>query len=226
MARHYILYFLSALFAFSFLWSSCDDDDDEVSVPKPRGYFRIALPERKYTNYNTDCPYTFEIPNYASVQNSAVPNAEPCWRDVVFGQFKATLYLSYKAITNDTILRELITDSWLLTEKHRQVAQGRRETEIIRPNDNVYGTFIDVAGNAATGVQFYLTDSVRHFVHGSLYFYALPNKDSLKPALEFIRQDILHIAETLRWKNNSPLPKTKIVPGRQPSAAIVPDSKK
>src|SRR6187551_2006120 len=65
---------------------SCDDDDS-VGAPKPRGYFRINLPEKKYVQYDAECPYTFEIPDYAKMYHSAAPNADPCWRDLYFGQF-------------------------------------------------------------------------------------------------------------------------------------------
>ena len=37
-------------------------------VPKPRGFFRIDLPEKKYTSYDdATCPYRFDIPDYAIV---------------------------------------------------------------------------------------------------------------------------------------------------------------
>ena len=40
----------------------------EESIPKPRGYFRIAKPEKSYVAYSDPaCPYSFEIPDYAKV---------------------------------------------------------------------------------------------------------------------------------------------------------------
>lgn len=209
---------LLSVFVLAFACSGCDDDDDQLRTPKPRGYFRIALPEKKYVSYSAECPFSFEIPDYARVVRSGANNPEPCWRDVQMDRFGATLYLSYKEIDNDTMLRALITTSWQLTEKHRTQAQGRREMDVIRPQDRVFGTLVDLGGSAATAVQFYLTDSVKHFIRGSLYFYAVPNKDSLKPVLDFIRQDVEHLTQTLKW-NNTPLPNEQAV--RQPPAAAV-----
>ncbi|MDQ3109981.1 MAG: gliding motility lipoprotein GldD [Bacteroidota bacterium] len=201
------LFLLFALL-LSFLFVSCDDDDGSMGVPRPRGYFRISMPEKKYQQYDGDCPFSFEIPDYARMYNSAAPKAAPCWRDLHFGKFKATLYISYNEITNDTILAQLINESWALTEAHSQVANGFRDSSIIRPKDKVYGSVQLLSGNAATQVQFYLTDSTDHFIRASLYFYSPPNKDSIAPVLDYIRKDIFHIVETLKWKN-TPLPDDK-----------------
>jgi gliding motility-associated lipoprotein GldD len=187
---------------------SCEDDDN-IGVPKQRGYFRIDLPEKKYVQYDADCPFAFEIPDYAKVYHSAAPNASPCWRDLYFGPFRATLYISYNEINNDTILAKLINESWALTEAHSQVAGGMRDSSILRPKDNVFGSVQMLSGNAATQVQFYLTDSTKHFVRASLYFYSSPNQDSIAPVLDYIRKDIYHIVETLQWKDR-PLPDDKV----------------
>ena len=189
------------------MFISCADDDS-LGIPKPRGYFRINLPEKKYVQYDADCPFAFEIPDYAKMYNSAAPNASPCWRDLYFGQFHATLYISYNEINNDTILEKLINESWALTEAHSQIANGMRDSTILRPKDNVFGSVQLLSGNAATQVQFYLTDSTKHFLRASLYFYSSPNKDSIAPVLEYIKKDIFHIVETVKWKD-TPLPDDK-----------------
>lgn len=183
-----------------FVFSACDDDDDAIGTPRPRGYFRIAMPEKKFVAYDAECPFAFEIPDYCKMYMSAAPNAEPCWRDLYFKPFRATLYLSYNEITSDTMLGQLINDSWELVEAHHNVALGLRDSSIVRPDAKVYGTVLSLGGNAATQMQFYLTDSTKHFLRGSLYFYAMPNKDSIAPVLDYIKKDIYHMAATLKWK--------------------------
>ena len=61
--------------------------------------------------------------------------------------------------------------------------------------------FYEVGGNAASQSQFYVTDSMRHFLTGSLYFYAKPNYDSILPAAHYLQQDIKHIMETVQWQS-------------------------
>jgi gliding motility-associated lipoprotein GldD len=48
--------------------------------------------------------------------------------------------------------------------------------------------FIKLDGNAATNSQFYVTDSTRHFVTGSVYFTCKPNFDSIMPAASYIKR--------------------------------------
>jgi gliding motility-associated lipoprotein GldD len=74
------------------------------------------------------------------------------------------------------------------------------ESVIIRDSSKVYGLLYDIEGNTASGLQFYLTDSTHHFLRGALYFNASPNIDSLKLVLDFIREDVLQLIKTTKWK--------------------------
>ena len=65
---------------------------------------------------------------------------------------------------------------------------------------NVYGRFSKVKGNVASPAQFYVTDSVNHFLTGSVYFNVKPNYDSILPAANYLQKDIQHIMESLVWK--------------------------
>jgi len=179
------------------MFAACEPD--VVFTPRPRGYFRIALPEKKYVRFDDSVPYSMEIPDYARMFHSSAPNAPETWRDLYFGEFKATLYLSYHEITSDSLFAQLVNQSWELTEAHHEMSQALKDSLILRPEDHVYGTVIELGGNAASLVQFYLTDSVHNFIRGSLYFYAVPNKDSLAPVVNYIKDDVFHIVSTLKW---------------------------
>jgi gliding motility-associated lipoprotein GldD len=170
-------------------------------TPKPRGYFRIDFPEKKYQLLNTDCPFSFEYPIYGKAVKDSDKNAEPCWLNLEFPQYKSKIHLSYKSVKKNVAV--FIEDSHTLAFKHSIKADAIEPTTIIDQKRNVYGLIFDIKGNAASSVQFYLTDSIRHFLRGSLYFENQPNKDSLAPAIEFFRKDIVHLIETLKWKENS-----------------------
>ncbi|HQQ94391.1 MAG TPA: gliding motility lipoprotein GldD [Bacteroidia bacterium] len=179
------------------LFSGCSDED-EFASPKPRGYFRIQFPERSYRLYDSLCPYSFEIPRYARVVPNTGPNAEPCWQNVEFKQFKATVYLSYKAVHNN--LATYLDDAHEFANRHQIKASGLDQVAILRDSARVFGLLFDIEGNAASAVQFYLTDSTTHFLRGSLYFNCTPNADSLKIVIDFLKKDILHMINTTRWK--------------------------
>jgi len=185
-----------------FTFISCQEN----YTPKRPGYFRIDFPaERNFTLYdNAQCPFTFEYANYGAIQKEAENQAEltnhPCWFNVAFPEYKCKIYLSYTAIDKENNLDKLIRDSYKLTFKHTVKADYIDETPVRGKNSNVSGIIYDVGGNAASSVQFYLTDSVQHFLRGSLYFYASPNADSIAPAVAYFRKDVEHIVETLKWK--------------------------
>lgn len=191
------------VFATLLLVSCVGSDDDAVYAPKPRGYFRIDFPKKTYRLYDSICPYKFEIPSYSYIDNDKHKGAEPCWLNLNFPSFHAKLHLSYKEVNNN--LSTYLENSRDFAIKHQVKSTGIDETPVIRDSAKVYGLVYDIAGNTASAVQFYVTDSTRHFLRGSLYFDAIPNIDSLKIVVDFLRQDVLHMIKTFEWKNEQPL---------------------
>lgn len=173
----------------------CGDD----SIPKPRGFMRIDLPEKAYVPTQTDCPFTFEMPVYASFEQDLRADAPPCWFDLHVPQFKARVHFSYKRI--DGNLEEYLDDARTMTNKHISKASGIEEQVILNPEARVYGMYWKVAGSgAASPIQLYLTDSTTHFLRGALYFNTVPNNDSLAPVIQFLDEDLRHMVETFSWK--------------------------
>jgi gliding motility-associated lipoprotein GldD len=172
---------------------SCQDD----YTPKPRGFFRIDLPEKSYQEYKGDCPFTFEHPVYSAIEKDDGRNAQPCWLDIKFPRFNATLHLSYRPVNKD--LNRLVEDSRSLVYKHTVKAEAINEAPVELPQ-GVAGILYGIEGNTASSLQFHLTDSTRHFLRGSLYFYNVPQADSVAPVQAFLEQDIRHMIQTFRWK--------------------------
>lgn len=177
-----------------FFLCSCDPD----YVPKPRGYFRIELPEKNYSEFSpAGCPFSFEIPQYAEMIRDSNRLAEPCWWYVDFPQFHSQIYISYKKVNND--LNKFIEDAHTLVYKHTVKADAINEKRFSNGN-NVHGVYYELGGNAASQIQFFATDSTSNFIRGALYFNALPNNDSIAPVLKFLKKDIEHLISTLQWK--------------------------
>ncbi len=179
---------------------SCSSDDyDETFIPKPKGYFRVDFPKKEYRLYDSLCPYSFEIPTYANIKNDLHKGANPCWINVNFPKYNAQLHLSYKEVTNnlDTILSQCRD----FAIKHQIKATGLEETVIIRDSAKVYGLVYDIGGNAASNLQFYVTDSTTHFMRGALYFNNVPNIDSVKIIVDYLRVDIMQMIKTFKWKS-------------------------
>ena len=168
-------------------------------LPKPAGYFRIDLPEKKYKSADSlPFPFSFKIPKYSYV-NLERTKTDPNFFNIDFPRFNARLHLSY--IPVDTNIAILLEDARTLVFKHVSKAQDIKEDLVFNDQDWVFGTYYQIAGDAASGTQFFLTDSTNHFLRGSLYFNNAPNQDSIQPVLNFIKQDIEHLFETFEWKN-------------------------
>lgn len=177
-------------------FSACSEQ--EITMPRPRGYYRIDLPEKSFQKFENTCPYSFEYPIYATMQVDSNRKMERCWSNLTFPNQHATVYLSYKDIKDN--LNQMFEDSRNLAYKHAAKASQIEEYTINIPEKKVFGIIYEIAGNAASSIQFHVSDSSSHFLRGSLYFYATPNADSLDPVVTFIRADIEHLIQSFNWK--------------------------
>ena len=166
-------------------------------VPRPAGYFRIDLPAKKYLRYEAPCPYTIEYPVYGIINTRPVNTQDTCWMDIEFPFLRAKIHLSYFDVRDN--LPSLTESARELAYKHTIKADAIEEKVWSNDSSHVYGILYDLKGNTASAVQFYMTDSTRHYLRGSLYFMAEPNEDSLMPVITFLRDDIIHLIETLNW---------------------------
>lgn len=176
----------------------------DVPVPRPRGYFRIDFPPKEYISSESNplshkIPFLTEYPLYGNLTSGEGSNGEQGWFNIEFPAFKAKIYLTYKEIKND--LPSLIEQTYTMNVKnHISKADAINEEIISNGSSNVFGILYDLKGNTASAVQFYVTDSTKHYLRGSLYFNAEPNADSLSTVVDFLRKDIVHMIETLQWK--------------------------
>jgi len=176
--------------------TACNQD----YVPKPRGFFRIDFQEKSYHLLDSaNLPYSFEIPEYGIIGPDRDRYSEPYWINIMIPKHNAELHLSYKKVNNN--LAQLLEDSRTLAYKHTIRADAINEKVFVNQEEKVYGTIYLIEGNAASPLQFYLTDSTQNFIRGALYFREVPNIDSLRPVIDFITPDVIRLIETTQWKN-------------------------
>jgi len=198
--------------------SSCNS----IYTPRPRGFFKIDFPAHSYQVFDkAGYPYRFEYPSYANiVQDSTFFEEQPenpYWLNIEFPQFHGKIYISYIEIggksrfkirdakgnyidsTGINTFDNLIKSSYALTYKHTYKASSI-EDSIFTTTNKVEGVYFKIGGNAATANQFLVTDSVKHFLRGALYFDATPNADSLGIVNHFLQQDMKHLINSLTWK--------------------------
>ena len=196
--KYYTVKLFPILILIVLLAASCRNND---YTPKPRGYFRIQLPVNEYRKLDSIYPYTFEYPVYSRITPDPLALQETNWINLDFPQFRGRLHISYKTVSGPKELDKYFEDSRKLAMKHIPKASNIEQIALSDPANRVFGLIYNIKGlGAASPYQFYVTDSTRHFLRGALYFDAVPNSDSLMPVIEFVKKDIDHLINTLRWK--------------------------
>jgi gliding motility-associated lipoprotein GldD len=178
---------------------------EEERVPRPRAYPKILFPERNYIATTAEyCDFTFQYPDYMVFDRDTSFFREkpphPCWFNLTMKGLNGTIHCTYTPIHTKEGLLKAIRDAYTLADKHNRKASGNTDYIIHTPN-KVHGLLYDIEGDVASSFQFVVTDSFKHVLRGSLYFQARPNEDSLKPAIEFVKRDMMQILNTLKWKN-------------------------
>lgn len=164
----------------------------ENVLPKPKAMLRLEYPRANTEELQT-AAYIFEYNEMARIKSKG--NAS---LTLDYPELKGSIFITYKAI--DRNLNELLSDAQKFSYEHVVKADNIIEQPFLNEENKVYGMFYEVKGDAASQSQFYVTDSTKHFVTGSLYFYAKPNYDSILPAAVYLQKDIRRIMETLHWK--------------------------
>lgn len=180
---------------------SCNSD---YSAGKKKGYFKIDFPEKKYQLFNENgYPYTFEYPVYANIIRDTTffeDKAGDWWINIDIPRFNGRIHISYKPINKENNFDSLVRDGFKMAYKqHVDVSTGINDSVMQTPN-GIEGIYFTLGGNTATANQFFLTDSVKHFLRGALYFNAAPNADSLGIVNDFLKLDLQHLINTLHWK--------------------------
>ncbi len=169
-------------------------------TPKQKGYNRINLPAQTYQPLEQDHPYFFEYSSHAKVRPDSSRIAEPHWIHIIYPQLGADVQLTYKDLkAGNQSLDRLIEDARKLTGKHQIKAYAIEEAEVQTPTGNMASVF-ELEGEVPSQFQFYVTDSTQHFLRGALYFRTATQNDSLAPVIEYVKQDIIHMLNTLKWQ--------------------------
>ena len=195
ISKFFVLFVVAALTASFFV--SCDNP--EYASPKPKGYFRIDLPEHSYRKLDTArIPFTCD---YATIaEYSAKDTAGNIWIHITYPQQHAALEMTYLPVRDN--LRQLMLNDEKFVEFHFQKADDVEDSYIYDKDAELYGKIFDIQGKeVACPLQFWLTDSTEHYLRASLYFNFAPNNDSLQPVIDYIREDVMRMIETFEWKN-------------------------
>ena len=184
-------FYISFLFFLILGVSGCR----RVPVPKPYGYVRLTMPDTCYADaVPAGYPYRFDVSCNAEVLHVRGELGERYWIDLHYPALNATVHCSYQPVRGN--LRELTDDAIRFVYRHASHASSIPEQGYENPDARVYGVLFDLEGNTASSLQFFLTDSVRHFFRAAAYCDCVPNADSLAPVYEYLHEDVVRIVES------------------------------
>ena len=182
-------------------------NQESLKKPRPRLYPKVVYPNQTYSFFNEAyCGmFTCQVPEYSKIiKETHFFNDDPkhpCWFDITYEGLNGNLHCSYSSFKTSDQLSELISDAFTITEKHNSKANYRQEQVLRSEEKNLSGLLFEVDGQVASPIQFFLTDSTKHFFRASLYFNSKVNQDSIKPVLQFVKKDIIQMIETFEWTN-------------------------
>ncbi|WP_113926091.1 gliding motility lipoprotein GldD [Cognataquiflexum aquatile] len=179
-----------------FILGSCGSD----YLPKPKGYNRIDLPEREFTTLKNEVPYSFEHSVHAKVEPDSFNLTEKSWINLNYESLGGKVHLTYLALDTDgKDIKTVVNDAINLTAKHQIKAYGIEESMMVTPKGYTV-VVAELSGEVPTQFQFFVTDSTKNFLRGALYFNTAMKNDSLAPAIEYIKVDMIHLINTLEFK--------------------------
>jgi gliding motility-associated lipoprotein GldD len=169
-------------------------------MPRPRGFPAMDIPPHQYQALEKGHPFSFELSKQAVVKKDTFALSEPHWMYIYYPRWDAFIQLTYKSVEGDRKrLDKMIRDSYVLASKH-QMKANRIEDAILTTRDGRKATVIELEGEVATPFQFFATDSTSHFLRGAVYLNTATKNDSLAPVIRYLKQDAIHLIQTLRWK--------------------------
>jgi len=193
------LYFFCMVAASIFV-GGCNSDHQ----PKPLGYNRLILPPHEYVTLPDTLPYSFEYSKHATLLRDTSRIRENFWIEIYYPQVKSNIHITYKAITSEKLLKEFMDDAYKLTSKHQIKAYAINEVITTTPSGKT-AVIAELEGEVPSQFQFTITDSSKNFIRGALYFNTRVANDSLAPAIEYMKKDIMQIINTLAWKSDEQL---------------------
>lgn len=177
------------------LLASCERE----YLPKPLGYNRLELPQPAYHSLPDTLPYTFEYSKHATLLADTSSIREKYWIEIYYPSLKSNVHITYKPLRhNEKLLKEFMDDAYTLTAKHQIKAYAINEVITVTPSGKT-AVIAELEGEVPSQFQFTITDSTENFLRGALYFNTKVQNDSLAPAIEYMKRDMMHIINTLEW---------------------------
>ena len=176
-----------------FIFPSCKD-----YMPKPKAYPYIEIPEPAYSTVREFSEFEFQISGQGKIQNRKDSLGNQ-WFDIFYPDLNASIHCSYIPVSPKKFA-QFDEESRNFVYFHIRKARKFSEQYFENPGQGIYGQVYRLEGDVASPIQFTLTDSLKSFFRGALYFNTVPNRDSIAPVIDYLDKDIQIMVDSFRWK--------------------------
>ncbi len=147
-------------------------------------------------------PYSFEYSIHSILLPDTSNVRERYWIEIYYPEMKADVHITYKKVmNNEQLLKEFMNDAYKLTAKHQIKAYAIDEAIVHTPSGKT-AIINEIEGDVPSQFQFTMTDSSSNFLRGALYFNTKVQNDSLAPAIDYMKKEIMHMINTLEWNKS------------------------
>lgn len=185
-----------------FLFCSCDN----LELPKPNAYLRLDFPPPTYkeivfendgTTFELNTASTL-VKNIINITNTNSLTSKSISYPLINAEIKLEHYNLNKNIKLNDRLKRLNDFTSIHLKKS---SNPPKIQEFTNQNKKVYASIINIKGDVTSPSQFYATDSVNNLLIGILNLKSKTKYDSVLPALEYIKKDIYHLIESIKWSD-------------------------
>ena len=182
---------------FLFTFFSCENNS---SLPKQDAYLRIEFNEPNYLIHKSQ---NSKINFLYNTSSSSLESISARTINLDYKKLGMSLDLSFDKLNDETELTNYLRDFNLLLDAHTKRSNGFLIKEFENRNYSTYGKLYEFRGDVASPIQFFLTDSINNFIHGSLNMTFKSKYDSIYPSVQYIKNDILVFFESINLKKNN-----------------------
>lgn len=187
---HKIL-FLFSLFLFHF---SCDETN---YLPREKGFLRLEFEKPTYDTFSSEASKLNFIFNNAYSSFEIVSDEKIVLK---YKDIKIDLVLSDVELENLSSFEESIRNFYVFLEPHRKKSNQISIKEFTSVDNKRFAKVFEMRGPVASPLQFYVTDSINHFLFGSMNVMVKSNYDSIYPSIMYVKNDIFSIIESVNWE--------------------------
>ena len=176
------------------IFFSCVDSN----LPKQSAFLRIEFPEPNYINLKEiKSPVDF----YYNLSAADINVINPKQFSLNYPKMNLVVDMSLNKISKAEDLENNFRDFSLTLETHSKKSNGMFVREYEDADNRVYAKIFEMRGDVASPIQFYLTDSTSNFINGSLNLKFKSKYDSIFPTIQYVKNDILVLVESLNWRS-------------------------